>query len=250
MSNNEYAMPNNFVPANNKLMSDSGYSMSSWLGDPAYAELTVENEGHAMPNGNANLYQETAFPNLNQSNPSFSSFTASDLHNRRSTETDEPYFIGEIISNPLFVGFSTNPEGRHQMHESTVDSDIATESKISFVDRIPRIVKRGLLALILIMIAIAVAGPVSMRSNSSNLLDGAHINASASNSITVNHNASNDTSVTPASEVSHTTADVGHATMTSSSAVLLATTVPLSTAVIDQNPSTADPGRLPIRLPQ
>ena len=158
--------------------------------------------------------------------------------------------FGEMVSNPLFVGFSTNPEGRHQIHESTVDSDIATESKISFVDRIPRIVKRGLLALILILIAIAVAVPVSMRSNSSNLLDSARINASASNSTTIDHNASNDISVTPTSEVSYTTADVGHATMTSSSAVLLATTVPLSTAVIDQDPSTADPGTFSIRLPQ
>ena len=208
------------------LTSDAGYSMPSCLGDPAYAELTVENEGHAMPYGHANLYQETAFPNLNQSNPSLSSLTASDLHNRRftvynipmeksqlaldSTDTDHdnPYIIGEMISNPLFAGFSTNPEGRHQMQESTVDSDIAAESKISFVDRIPRIVKRGLLALILILIAIAVAVPVSMRSNSSNLLDSARINASASNSITVN--VSNDTSVTP----------------------------------------TADPGTFPIRLPR
>ena len=68
--------------------------------------------------------------------------------------------FGEMISNPLFVGFSTNPEGPHQMHEMTVDSDIATESKISFVYRIPRIVKRGLLALILIAIAVAV--PVTL----------------------------------------------------------------------------------------
>ena len=75
--------------------------------------------------------------------------------------------FGEMISNPLFVGFSTNPED--QMHESTVDSDIATESKISFVNRIPRIVKCGLLALILIAIAVAV--PVSLRSNSSSLLE-------------------------------------------------------------------------------
>ena len=158
--------------------------------------------------------------------------------------------FGEMISNPLFAGFSTNPEGRHQMHESTVDSDIATESKISFLDRIPRIVKRGLLALILILIAIAVAVPVSMRSNSSNLLDRARINASASNSTTINHNASNDTSVTPTSEVSHTTADVGRATMTSLSAALHASTVPLSTSVIDQDSSTGYPGTFPISLPQ
>ena len=156
--------------------------------------------------------------------------------------------FGEMISNPLYAGFFTNPEGHHQMHEITVDSDIATESKISFVNRIPRIVKSGFLALILIAIAVAV--PVSMRSNSSNLLDGARINASASNNITVNDNASNDTSVTPTSEVSHTTADVGHATMTSSSAVWLATTAPLSTSVIDQDPSTTDPSTFPIRLPQ
>jgi hypothetical protein len=144
--------------------------------------------------------------------PDCTSDDIEDSHLTTESHTDSNMFekigeFGEMISNPLFVGFSTNPEGRHQMHEMTVDSDIATVSKISFVNRVPRIVKRGLLALILIAIAVAV--PVSMRSNSSNLLDGARIYASASNSITVHHNVSNDTSVTPTSEVSHTTADVG-----------------------------------------
>ena len=115
-----------------------------------------------------------------------------------SSNTDDAYQIGEIILNPMFIGLSRNTDGRpdHKTGEINVYRDPPLAPTISFFEKNKRNAKYCLL--LVLLAAIAVAVPMSVRSF-----------ARGQFSASVN-NASNDTTMTPTTFLTTTTSETDH----------------------------------------